>query len=540
MREAETALGVPGLHLEDPVHADGRASSQARLQQSHPCVPQLAAEAPPTELRPHDEEAHEAEGAFVADDGAATDELVVELRCDEGSTIGLPEDLRVVKPWVPALVGGPTDQSGGLLLSHQAQGQGFGHVVLLLGKGQACPTQRRASQPESAAALCSARLGASRLNSNTQGGSMPHRRLLAVVAALSIAAVSALPAAAQDERPHGPPDATPNPVAADTPAGDGTAVRVTTELGDIVIGLFNESAPVASENFYNLATEGYYDGVGFHRSVPGFVLQGGDPDGTGAGGPGYTIPDEEVVGQYGRGVVAMARTQEPNSQGSQFFIVLDDAAEGSLEALRTYTIFGRVIEGMDVVDAIVAAREPSDRIEDPVRIISTSVEQVELPPEPTPEPPSAVEAAADELASLMPQNVAGYDLQQAVFTLEQVGAQFDREVLAELQGLAESAGADLSLMSIAQASAGDDAGFVSVAAASIPGLPGETALGPIAKLLLPNADTSAPEQETIGGRETSVIDLGDGQMAYVFASGDVVWFVITTVEDVESIVSSLP
>ncbi len=369
---------------------------------------------------------------------------------------------------------------------------------------------------------------------------MPHRRLLALVAALSIAAVSALPVAAQDERPHGPPDATPNPVAADTPAGDGTAVRVTTDMGDFVIGLFNESAPVASENFYNLATEGYYDGVGFHRSVPGFVLQGGDPDGTGAGGPGYTIPDEEVVGQYGRGVVAMARTQEPNSQGSQFFIVLDDEAEGALEAFRTYTIFGRVTEGMDVVDAIVAAREPSDRIEDPVRIISTSIEQVELPPEPSPAPPSAAEAATAELASLMPQNVAGYDLQQAVYTLEEVGAQFDREVLAELQGLADSAGADLGLMSIAQASARDDAGFVSIAAASVPGLAGETALEPIAKLLLPNADTSDPEQETIGGRETSVIDLGDGQLAYVFASGDVVWFVITTVEDVESIVSSLP
>jgi len=366
---------------------------------------------------------------------------------------------------------------------------------------------------------------------------MPHRRLLALGAALSIVAVSALPAAAQDERPHGPPDATPNPVAADTPAGDGTAVRLTTELGDVVIGLFNESAPVAAENFYNLANEGYYDGVGFHRAVPGFVLQGGDPDGTGTGGPGYTIPDEEVVGQYGRGVVAMARTQEPNSQGSQFFIILDDEAEGALEAFRTYTIFGRVIEGMDVVDAIVAAREPSDQIEDPVRILSTSVEQVELP---TPEPPSAAEVAADELGSLMPQNVAGYDLQLAVYTLEQVGAQFDREVLAELQGLADSAETDLGLMSIAQASAGDEAGFVSIAAASVPGLPGETALAPIAQLLLPSADTSDPEQETIGGRETSVIDLGEGQKAYVFASGDVVWFVITTVEDVASIVSSLP
>jgi peptidyl-prolyl cis-trans isomerase B (cyclophilin B) len=371
---------------------------------------------------------------------------------------------------------------------------------------------------------------------------MPHRRLLAIVATLSMVAVSALPATAQDERPPGPPEATPNPVALDTPAGDGTAVRVTTELGDFVIGLFNESAPVASENFYNLATSGYYDGVGFHRvaSLPGRVLQGGDPDGTGAGGPGYTILDEEVVGQYGRGIVAMARTSEPNSQGSQFFIVLDDAAEGALEAYRTYVIFGRVVEGMDVVEAIVAAREPSNQIADPVRIESTAIEQVELPPEPTPAPPSPAEAAADELAALMPASAAGYDLQQIVFTLEEVGAQFDREVVAELQTLADEAGADLNLMSIAQASAGDEAGFVSIAAASIPGVSGESSLAPVAQLLLPGTDVSDASEETFGDRTTTVVDLGDGQVAHVFASGDVVWFVITTVEDVESIVTALP
>jgi cyclophilin family peptidyl-prolyl cis-trans isomerase len=370
---------------------------------------------------------------------------------------------------------------------------------------------------------------------------MPHRRLLAATAALSMVAVSALPATAQDgERPLGPPDATPNPVALDTPAGDGTAIRFTTELGDFVVGLFNESAPVASENIQNLAEAGYYDGVGFHRAVEGFVLQGGDPEGTGGGGPGYTILDEEVVGQYGRGIVAMARTQEPNSQGSQFFIVLDDAAEGALEAFRTYTIFGRVIEGMDVVDAIVAAREPSDQIPDPVRIISTSIEQVELPPEPTPAPPSPAEAAAGELAALMPQDAGGYDLQQIVYTLEEVGAQFDREVVAELQTLADEAGADLSLMSIAQASAGDEAGFVSIAAASIPGVSGEASLAPIAELLLPSADVNDTSEQTFGDRTTTVVDLGEGQLAHVFASGDVVWFVITTVEDVESIVTALP
>jgi cyclophilin family peptidyl-prolyl cis-trans isomerase len=369
---------------------------------------------------------------------------------------------------------------------------------------------------------------------------MPHRRLLAAVAALSMVAASALPAAAQDEdRPLGPPEATPNPVALDTPAGDGTAIRFKTELGEFVVGLFNESAPVASENFQNLAEAGFYDGVGFHRAVEGFVLQGGDPEGTGGGGPGYTIEDEEVVGQYGRGVVAMARTQAPNSQGSQFFVVLDDGAEGALEAYRTYTIFGRVVEGMDVVDAIVAAREPSDRIEDPVRILSTSIEEVELPPEPTPAPPTPAEAAANELAALMPQSAAGYDLQQIVYTLEEVGSQLDRNVLADLQTIVDEAGGDLGLMSIAQASAQDAEGFISIAAASIPDVDATSVFDPVAQLLLPTADLGDPGEATFGDRSTTVYDLG-GQLVYVYPSGDVLWFVTTSLEDVGSMITALP
>jgi len=376
---------------------------------------------------------------------------------------------------------------------------------------------------------------------DTTGGFMPHHRLLTAVAALSMVAAAALPALAQaEERPLGPPEATPNPVPLDTPAGDGTAIRFTTDEGDFVVGLFNESAPVASENILNLAESGYYDGVGFHRAVPGFVLQGGDPDGTGAGGPGYTIEDEDVVGQYGRGVVAMARTQAPNSQGSQFFVILDDAAEGSLEAYRTYTIFGRVVEGMDVVDAIVAAREPSDLIEDPVRILSTSVEQVELPPEPTPEPPTPAEAAADELAALMPQSAGGYDLQQIVYTLDEVGSQFDPSIVAELQTVAEEAGADLDLMAIAQASAGDADGFVSIAAASVPGVDAESVFDPIAQLLLPSGDFEDLDEATFSDRTASVVDLGNDQVVYVLPIGDVLWFITTSVEDIESIITALP
>jgi len=361
---------------------------------------------------------------------------------------------------------------------------------------------------------------------------MPRHRLLALATTLTMLAASALPAVAQDERPHGPPDATPNPVPLEAPAGDGTAVRLTTELGDIVIALFDESAPVAAENFLNLAQEGFYDGVGFHRAVQGFVLQGGDPDGTGTGGPGYNISDEEVVGQYGRGIVAMARTGAPNSAGSQFFIVLDDAAEQALEAYRTYTIFGRVVEGMDVVDAIVAAREPSDQIENPVKILSASVEQVELPP-------SAAQLAADELAALMPATAGGFDMQTMTFTMEQVGAQFDPALVADLQAIAEAAGADVQQFAVAQSAGGDGSDFVSIAAASIPGVPGTEVQSAIMSLLLPGTDTAAATEETIDGRTVQRLQL-DSATAWIFSSDEVVWFVVTTLEDPTGVIAALP
>ena len=126
----------------------------------------------------------------------------------------------------------------------------------------------------------------------------------------------------------------------------------------------------------------------FHRIVPGFVIQGGDgqwgrqgrlcEERIGSGGPGYTIQDEPFAGRYGRGVVAMARSQQPNSQGSQFFIVLDDSAEPSLESYRTYVIFGRVVEGMDVLDAIAAtpnSGDPNNRALEPVAMEAVRIER---------------------------------------------------------------------------------------------------------------------------------------------------------------------
>jgi cyclophilin family peptidyl-prolyl cis-trans isomerase len=152
-----------------------------------------------------------------------------------------------------------------------------------------------------------------------------------------------------------------------------------TTLGTIVVRLPVKSSPIAVSNLTALASCHFYDNVIFHRiaymedGTP-FVIQGGDPTGTGEGGPGYFIKDEPVVGTYRRGVIAMARSGQPNSQGSQFFIVLDDGAAGPLEGVRTYAIMGEVISGMDVVDAIAALeRNGEDRPIDPPKIISTTV-----------------------------------------------------------------------------------------------------------------------------------------------------------------------
>jgi peptidyl-prolyl cis-trans isomerase B (cyclophilin B) len=167
-----------------------------------------------------------------------------------------------------------------------------------------------------------------------------------------------------------PPAATPLASPLAEPAGDGTTATISTELGDITFELFNESAPVASENFENLANAGFYDGTVFHRIVPDFMIQGGDPEGTGGGGPGYTIPDEPFSGSYDRGIVAMARTSAPNSQGSQFFIVVKDSP---FLAGGGYTIFGRVTDGMDVVDEIVSGPSAND---EPQGVGGTALEPV--------------------------------------------------------------------------------------------------------------------------------------------------------------------
>jgi len=128
---------------------------------------------------------------------------------------------------------------------------------------------------------------------------------------------------------------------------EGKIVRIQTEKGEIVFELFADTAPQTVSNFVYLAEEGYFDGLTFHRREEGFVIQGGDPNGTGTGGPGYAFEDElDDEYTYERGIVAMANSG-PNTNGSQFFVMLADTA-----LPKSYSIFGRVLEGMEVVDEI--------------------------------------------------------------------------------------------------------------------------------------------------------------------------------------------
>ena len=127
------------------------------------------------------------------------------------------------------------------------------------------------------------------------------------------------------------------------------------ERGTIRVELFATDAPATVENFVKLSREGYYDGVTFHRVIPGFVAQAGDPSGTGSGGPGYTVPAEFTTDvPYTDGVVGAARTNDPDSAGSQWFVTLAEASSLSGQ----YTVFAQVTDGIDVVKCLTA-RDPS-------------------------------------------------------------------------------------------------------------------------------------------------------------------------------------
>lgn len=123
-------------------------------------------------------------------------------------------------------------------------------------------------------------------------------------------------------------------------------IRIETPKGEIIFELFEDEAPKTVSNFVYLTREGFYDGLTFHRVEPGFVIQGGDPNGNGTGGPGYTFEDEPVTRAYEEGIVAMAN-RGPDTNGSQFFVMLENTP-----LPPAYTIFGKVTKGMDVVKQI--------------------------------------------------------------------------------------------------------------------------------------------------------------------------------------------
>jgi cyclophilin family peptidyl-prolyl cis-trans isomerase len=144
-----------------------------------------------------------------------------------------------------------------------------------------------------------------------------------------------------------------------------STATLTTNHGDIVIELFDDDAPKTVENFRKLAGDGFYDGLIFHRVIPDFMIQGGCPQGTGTGGPGYTFEDEINDHKIVRGALAMANAG-PNTNGSQFFIVTTQSApwlDGK------HTVFGEVTDGMDIVDTISELpRDGRDRPQQEARI----------------------------------------------------------------------------------------------------------------------------------------------------------------------------
>ncbi|MFA5528571.1 MAG: peptidylprolyl isomerase [Peptostreptococcales bacterium] len=155
-------------------------------------------------------------------------------------------------------------------------------------------------------------------------------------------------------------------------------VTIEMENGDVIkVELYPEIAPNTVNNFVALISEGFYDSTLFHRVIPGFMIQGGDPEGTGMGGPGYSIKGEFTSNgfqnnlKHSRGVLSMARAMKPNSAGSQFFIMTEDSPHLDGQ----YASFGKVMEGMEAVDKIVnVSRDRNDRPAEDQRMKKVTVD----------------------------------------------------------------------------------------------------------------------------------------------------------------------
>lgn len=206
--------------------------------------------------------------------------------------------------------------------------------------------------------------------------------MLSILAVL-LAGALLLPGITGRGQPAGEPSSDPAVEKSQDGGGEGKGpypmVTIRMENGaEIKLELYPDVAPITVDNFLSLARSGFYDGTIFHRVIPGFVIQGGDPEGTGMGGPGYTIKGEFAANgvpndlKHERGVISMARAQHPDSAGSQFFIVVADAPH--LDG--HYAAFGRVVSGMEEVDRIVSVpRNPMDRPLEPQRIATVTVDE---------------------------------------------------------------------------------------------------------------------------------------------------------------------
>jgi len=195
------------------------------------------------------------------------------------------------------------------------------------------------------------------------------RKMLIVLIVLSLGVFGALPSSAQQSQKKFTKQEIKK-------MAETTAV-IETKFGNITLKLFPDVAPGHVKNFIDLAKKGFYDGTTFHRIIPGFMIQGGDPNSKnadkrshGTGGPGYTIKAEFNERPHKRGTMSMARSMSPDSAGSQFFICVKDSP--FLD--RQYTVFGEVVSGMEVADKIVSQPRdsndnPNDRIEMKVKII---------------------------------------------------------------------------------------------------------------------------------------------------------------------------
>lgn len=185
--------------------------------------------------------------------------------------------------------------------------------------------------------------------------------LSVAILALGWATMNPCQVNAQAEKPADARAVKPKPEVAVDPAapykhvtfakGEKPRVVMETTMGKIVLELWPDVAPKHCQSFVHLVGKNFYDSVLFHRIIKDFVIQGGDPQGTGMGGPGYTVPAEfSDTLKHDLGILSMARTPDPNSAGSQFFICLTRERTKALD--KQYTIFGKVVEGLDVVDAL--------------------------------------------------------------------------------------------------------------------------------------------------------------------------------------------